>query len=191
MRVILESLLIHLALLGAVALWFVRPESIREEIPVEITEFKRLVETPRMNPQRPLQPDRRSVPAPSANGKADPAAKPAASTAGALIPGAPTDSIGEPLAEEFEVGELPVLVNEVKVPYPVEAKRKRVQGNVVFDLVVGSDGSVKTAKALMSPAPELTEAALGAVRRFRFKPARIGDKSVAIQIRYTYRFVLE
>jgi len=191
MRVILESLLIHLALLGAVAVWFVLPETVREEIPVELTEFKKLVEAPRSNPTRPIRPDQRSVPAPSTTGSTSPDAKPSANTGGALIPGAPTDAIGEPLAEEFEVGELPVLVNEVKVPYPAEAKRKRVQGNVVFDLVVGSDGSVKTAKALMSPAPELTEAALGAVRRFRFKPAKIGDKSVAIQIRYTYRFVLE
>jgi protein TonB len=128
---------------------------------------------------------------PGATGRVSPELKPTDNTQGALIPGAATDSIGEPLAEEFEVGELPVLVNEVKVPYPTEAKRKRIQGNVIFDLVVGSDGGVKSAKALMSPAPELTEAALGAVRRFRFKPAKIGDKSVAIRIRYTYRFVLE
>jgi len=124
MRVILESLLIHLALLGAVALWFVRPETVREEIPVEITEFKRLVETPRSNPTRPIRPDQRSVPAPSTTGSTSPDAKPSANTGGALIPGAPTDAIGEPLAEEFEVGELPVLVNEVKVPYPAERKSK-------------------------------------------------------------------
>jgi TonB family protein len=191
MRVILESLLIHLALLGVLALWFARPEQIREEIPVELTEFKRLTETPRTNPKQAVRSNPRSIALPSATGNTSPDAKQAGHSQSALIPGAVTDSIGEPLAEEFEVGELPVLVNEVKVPYPAEAKRKRIQGNVVFDLVVGSDGSVKSAKALLSPAPELTDAALGAVRRFRFKPARIGDKSVAIQIRYTYRFVLE
>ncbi len=191
MRVILESFLIHLALLGVVALWFVRPEQVSEEVPIELTEFKRLVEAPQTAPKRRVRPDSRSIPSPSTRISTSPDAKTIVGPAGALIPGAVSDTIGEPLAEEFEVGELPVLVNEVKVPYPPEAKRKRVQGNVVFDLVVGSDGGVKTAKALMSPAPELTEAALGAVRRFRFKPAKIGDKSVAIRIRYTYRFVLE
>ncbi len=191
MRVILESLLIHLALLGVTALWFVRPEQVREEIPVELTEFKRLVESPRATAKPAVKSNPQSIPMPGATGKASQDAKSAANPQGALIPGAETDWTGEPLAEEFEVGELPVLVNEVKVPYPAEAKRRRVQGNVVFDLVVGSDGGVKSAKALISPAPELTEAALGAVRRFRFKPARIGDKSVAIRIRYTYRFVLE
>jgi len=191
MRVLLESLLIHLALLGVAALWFVRTEPVHEEIPVELTEFKRLVETPRTTPKQVVRANPRSIPMPSATGSTSPDAKPVANPQSALIPGAATDSIGEPVVEEFEVGELPVLETEVKVPYPAEAKRKRIQGNVVFDLVVGSDGSVKSAKALMSPAPELTEAALGAVRRFRFKPAKIGDKSVAIQIRYTYRFVLE
>ena len=62
---------------------------------------------------------------------------------------------------------------------------------MIFDLIVGSSGLVNSAKVVQSPAPELTGAALGAVKKFRFKPARLKDKAVAIQIRYTYRFILE
>jgi protein TonB len=163
---------------------------LREEVPVELTELKRLVDAPRPSAPKPVR--KSEAPAPRATEPVSSTSTSSSQTPsgpGALV--ADSSAVGESLAEEYEVGELPVLMNEVKVPYPSEAKRKRIQGNVVFDLVVGSDGSVKSAKALGSPAPELTDAALGAVKRFRFKPARIGDKSVAIQIRYTYRFVLE
>jgi len=62
---------------------------------------------------------------------------------------------------------------------------------VIFDLVISSKGEVSSAKVVKSPAPELTEAAFSAVQKFRFKPARLKDNPVAIQIRYTYRFILE
>jgi TonB family protein len=95
------------------------------------------------------------------------------------------------VAEEYEVGELPTLLNEVRIPYPPSAKAKGIQGAVIFDLLIGSDGFVKSAKTVQSPSKELSDAAGIAVKKFRFRPAKIGDKAVAIQIRYTYRFVLE
>jgi protein TonB len=83
------------------------------------------------------------------------------------------------------------LINEVRIPYPPSAKARGVQGAVVFDIIVNSRGEVQSAKVVKSPSPELSDAAKNAVAGFRFRPARIGDKPVAIQIRYTYRFILE
>jgi protein TonB len=97
----------------------------------------------------------------------------------------------ETLSEEYEVGSLPVLINEIKSPYPPSARAKGIQGAVVLEFVVGSDGKVRSPSIIQSPAPELSEAALMAIRKFRFKPAHLGDKDVAIRIRYTYRFVLQ
>ncbi len=97
----------------------------------------------------------------------------------------------EPLSEEYEVSELPVLIHEVRSPYPPAARARKIQGAVILDLVVRSSGEVGSVKVVQSPAPELSEAAMKAVREFKFRPARLKDKPVAIQIRYTYRFILE
>jgi len=93
--------------------------------------------------------------------------------------------------EEYEVSEMPILLNEIKIPYPTIAKTKGIQGSVVFDLVIGNDGLVRSASLVSSPDLSLTQAAQEAITKFKFRPARIADKPVAIRIRYSYRFVLQ
>lgn len=100
------------------------------------------------------------------------------------------DSLPIP-ADEFMVSEMPSLAEEVRVPYPAAARAKGVQGAVVMDLLVDAEGRVRDARRVSGPGSGLDEAALEAVRSFRFKPARIQDKAVAVRIRYAYRFVLE
>ncbi len=96
-----------------------------------------------------------------------------------------------PVSEDYEVGELPVLLNEIKIPYPPAAKAKNIQGPVVFELVIGKDGRVADAKLVSAPAPDLAEAARIALREFRFKPAKLNQAPVAVRIRYTYRFIIQ
>ncbi len=96
-----------------------------------------------------------------------------------------------PISEEYEVGEMPVLLNEVRVPYPAEAKAKGISGNVLFDLVISPEGKVAESKVISSPDPSLSTAAMAAIKEFRFKPAKMADKPVAIRIRYSYRFILK
>jgi TonB family protein len=82
-------------------------------------------------------------------------------------------------------------LNEVRVPYPTEARARGIQGNVVFEILISSDGRVREMKVISSPDPVLTNAAQSAVSAFKFRPARMADKPVAIRIRYTYRFLLQ
>ena len=100
-------------------------------------------------------------------------------------------SKGETVAEEYEVRELPLLLNEVKIPYPDAAKKSGVQGAVVFNLTISSKGEVMQIDEVSSPSLVLSEAATRAVKKFKFRPAKIADIPVAIKIRYTYRFVLQ
>ena len=44
---------------------------------------------------------------------------------------------------------------------------------------------------IKGPGFGLNEAALEVAQKFEFVPGRVGDKSVAVKIRYTYRFILE
>lgn len=93
--------------------------------------------------------------------------------------------------EDYLVSEMPTLLSDYRADYPAEAKKKGIQGPVVFDIVVDGQGVVRQAVLIEGPGHGLNEAALAAVKKLKFKPARVEDKTVAVKIRYAYRFVLE
>ena len=99
------------------------------------------------------------------------------------------DSLPIP-ADEVLVTSMPVLLQDSKVPFPETAKKQNVTGNVVLNLLIDDQGRVRQVEVLQGPGFGLDEAAVSAARQFLFRPAKMGDKSVAVRIRYTYRFVL-
>jgi protein TonB len=72
-----------------------------------------------------------------------------------------------------------VRVNAV---YPEDAKKKRVQGSVVMDVLINAAGDVTEAKATKGP-QELTQAAVDAVRQWKFEPAA-HDTRATLTIRF-------
>lgn len=94
-------------------------------------------------------------------------------------------------ADEFLVSRMPKIKNEFRVPYPLEAKQKNIEGPVVTEILIDDTGRVREVKLVSGPGFGLNEAAVAAIRQFTFEPAQAGDKLVAVRIRYTYRFVLE
>jgi protein TonB len=104
----------------------------------------------------------------------------------------PDDADSLPIpADEYLVSEMPVLINDYRAPYPPEAKKKGIEGAVVFELLIDATGKVRQAVLLDGPGAGLNEAAETAVRNLLFKPARVAEQFVAVKIRYAYRFVLE
>jgi len=93
--------------------------------------------------------------------------------------------------EEYLVSKMPKLVTEFKIPYPQKAKNAEIEGPVVMSLLIDAKGTVRDAKLIKGPGYGLNEAAVLAIKKFKFQPAFIGDKTVAVKIRYIYRFVLE
>lgn len=100
------------------------------------------------------------------------------------------DSLPIPIAE-YLVTRMPRLAQEIRIPYPEAARRQGVEGAVVFNLLIDASGVVREAALLEGPGFGLNEAALGAIRSFKFLPAEVEGKPVAVKIRYAYRFVLE
>ncbi len=100
------------------------------------------------------------------------------------------DSLPIP-ADEFMVTAMPVLQQEVRAPYPPEAKQKGIQGSVILDVLVDSEGKVRDVKIVSGPGFGMEAAAAEAMKQFKFKPAVIENQTVAVRIRYTYRFELE
>lgn len=90
-----------------------------------------------------------------------------------------------------EVTRLPKVLHEIKATYPLEAKKAGVAGPVVLDILIDSTGKVRDVQLISGPGFGLNESAMEALKKFEFRPALKGDASVAVKIRYTYRFKLD
>ena len=65
----------------------------------------------------------------------------------------------------------------------------RREGDVVLLIDIGADGSVTNAAVVSAAGHGFDEAAVEAVRQFRFSPAELDGAPAAVQIEYVYRFV--
>lgn len=75
--------------------------------------------------------------------------------------------------------------------YPRESRRKREQGTVELLVIVGTDGRVEAISvARSSGSPRLDEAALGAVRGWRWQPASRKGEAVKVRGIVAIPFVL-
>jgi len=86
------------------------------------------------------------------------------------------------------VGE-PRIIHKVQPAYPAEAKKDKLEGIVLIDVRVGKDGKVADAR-VKSGHPTLAEAALAAVRQWRYEPVLGPDKKpveVALTITISFR----
>ncbi|MGE0633935.1 MAG: TonB family protein [Pseudobdellovibrionaceae bacterium] len=92
-------------------------------------------------------------------------------------------------ADEYLVTAMPKLKSEMRIAYPADARAKKIEGAVVMEILIDEKGKVRKARVLEGPS-ELTQAALKAIYSFEFQPALVDSKPVAVQIRYSYRFVL-
>lgn len=78
----------------------------------------------------------------------------------------------------------PKLVEKVTPTYPEDARKARVQGLVIIRGTVGTDGRMTGLTVVESDARELEPAALDAVSKWRFEPARDAQRK-AIEFLYT------
>jgi TonB family protein len=74
----------------------------------------------------------------------------------------------------------PSKLTDRRPVYPDEARKARVQGVVILELVVERDGSVSSARPLRSLPMGLTEAAIEAARSWRYQPATLDGQPVSV-----------
>jgi protein TonB len=65
----------------------------------------------------------------------------------------------------------------------------RIQGSVELMANIGADGSITSVK-LLSGDSILSQAAINAVKQWKYKPYYLGDQPVAIQTQITMKFKL-
>jgi protein TonB len=89
---------------------------------------------------------------------------------------------------DFNAGYL----NNPPPAYPSISRRSGEQGRVILRVLVSAAGNPEKVELRTSSTfSRLDEAALGAVRRWRFVPARQGDKPVAAWVLVPIIFTLE
>jgi protein TonB len=71
------------------------------------------------------------------------------------------------------------LVNKVQPSYPPLARQTRISGTVRLHAIIGKDGSV-TQLEVMSGHPLLVQAALDAVRQWRYQPTTLNGDAVEV-----------
>lgn len=89
-----------------------------------------------------------------------------------------------------DVTRFPKVAKEYKATYPEEAKQARIDGPVILDILIDRTGKVREVHIVSGPGYGLNESAIEALKKFEFQPAQKGTESVAVKIRYTYRFKL-
>ena len=81
------------------------------------------------------------------------------------------------------------LLRRVVPKYPEQAQQQHIQGPVVLNAVVRTDGSVQEVK-VVSGEPALVPAAVEAVKQWRFQPQRVKGNPVEFETQITVNFSL-
>ena len=82
-----------------------------------------------------------------------------------------------------------LLVHQVTPQYPTLARQARIQGTVILQAVIGKDGTVQNLRVL-SGHPMLVQAALDAVRQWRYKPYYLNGEPVEVDTQINVNFTL-
>jgi protein TonB len=108
---------------------------------------------------------------------------------GDLLPPPPTPP--PPPRQPVRVSGLqaPRKIRDMAPRYPAIAQASRVEGVVILEAVIAEDGSVQDVRVLRSK-PLLDDAAVEAVRHWRFTPTLLGGQPVPVVMTVTVSFML-
>ena len=136
--------------------------------PAPVRELPPSERAPVAPPQPPAVPTEPTVAAESTPAPASPAAPATSGDSSATGPVTPPRSDAAHL-------------NNPKPVYPAVSRRLKEEGTVVLDVFIQTDGSVGDVRVKRSSGyPRLDEAALTAVRRWKYVPARRGSEPLAL-----------
>jgi protein TonB len=147
--------------------------------------------------ERPPHPTAAAIPPETAAvgpGTADGVAGAHGDTAGGTRGGVTGGTLGgigtAPLALR-DVATPPELVDRVLPEYPPRARAREIEGQVVLEVVLDRSGRIEDAIRVVRSIPLLDEAAVAAVKQWRFRPARDHDgRPVPVVMEVPVRFVL-
>jgi len=96
--------------------------------------------------------------------------------------GGPVDLTGDMLR--------PVLLVKVEPSYPQAARRAGLGGRVTLRAVIAEDGNVESVEVVASTNPLFDEAAVDAVRKWRYRPALMNGRAVRVYFSVVVNFLV-
>ena len=112
---------------------------------------------------------------------------PASSASGAFEP--PTTSALNPVRIGGDI-KSPVKIHDVRPVYPPIAREAGVTGVVILEVVIDADGNVAESRVLRS-IPLLDQAALNAVKEWKFEPTYLNGAPTPVIMVVTVSFNLQ
>lgn len=210
---VVTSIAVHVAAIDPWG-WFVAKEVVQEEEVVEAAPVE-LIEMPEIEPLEPevteagdeseeappefAPPMQQDVPSlvtvdtPFQQVMAPPPPPSTPTSAGAItVPVNRNIGTGK-IANLFDIKDLDQIPQARFQPapqYPYEMKRAGVTGRVEVGFIVDTSGNVRDAYVIKSSSPEFEEAALQAIRKWRFTPGKKGGKVVNTKMKQPLSFTL-
>ncbi len=104
-----------------------------------------------------------------------------------VVPAAPAAVVAHPLRlSHMSEGD---LLRKVQPAYPALARSARIQGTVVLQAMIGKQGTIENLRVLTGH-PMLLQAALDAVRQWRYRPYILNSEPVEVETQITVNFSL-
>jgi periplasmic protein TonB len=119
------------------------------------------------------------------------ASRPAPAPAGApAAPGTTADRSAGEAVPEREVNVPARLLSSSPLVYPPAARQAEIETDLPVEIVVDTEGRVASARSLTRAGYGLDEAALAAIRTYRFSPAVRAGRAVRVRMRWLVQFRL-
>ena len=99
-------------------------------------------------------------------------------------PPEPEPSTGKPM----QLVRRPEILHEVRPTYSEPARRAGVEGVVILELVIDTEGAVQSVKVLRGLPLGLTESAVRAAEQWRFKPCFFNERPTSVRFTLTVSF---
>ncbi len=107
-----------------------------------------------------------------------------------LLAAAPVPAQEAPLIAGSEGVPVPKRTKMVKPEYPPEAQARGLRGIVILEVTIDKEGRVGAVDVVRS-IPGLDEAAIVAVRKWEYEPAKVAGKPVAVKLTVPITFLMQ
>ncbi len=105
---------------------------------------------------------------------------------GGMVPVPPATGQSAQGGRNLQIGQLTNLVEPI---YPSEARQRGIEGTVKLHAVIGTDGKVRSLQPLSGP-ESLVQAAMTAVREWKYNPTTLNGKPIETQEDISFVFRL-
>ncbi|MBV71041.1 MAG: hypothetical protein CMH52_06780 [Myxococcales bacterium] len=84
----------------------------------------------------------------------------------------------------------PSVTEFIDATYPLDAKAQGIEAKVTVAFTVTTNGTAEDIEVIESAGDAFDQAAIAAVKRFKFSPAEVDGEIAPVRIQYTYNFTL-